>query len=441
MEGSIAVEGTGTVLAGRYRVERKVGTGGMGTVYRAVDLTSDEPVAIKVLDKKKDLPALEQRFAREIAAVKRLRSPHAVRLIDAGVLEDGSHYMAMEFLEGADLQHILNESVTLAPARAVRLVMQACSALAEAHSMGIVHRDLKPANLFVTRLGDGSECLKVLDFGISKLPQATMDDMALTGTGTVLGSPVYMSPEQMTSSKSVDARSDVWALGIVLYQCLSGGFPYDAEALPELCARVLTTDPLALSAQMAVAPGLEAAVMRCLARNPARRFARVEDLAAALAPFAAENVSPPTIIALPPSAPPAIAPSASPVRRPLPLPPPPPTPTPTPRPDPVPTPPAVFREPDSDPARRGRRIRLTGAAIGFVAGVVYLVVTWPRPAPDAPAPPPAPVPVAAPAAAREPVRAAAADTPAPPPAPARKPRKARRGAPPERGAFDSPLPP
>jgi serine/threonine protein kinase len=354
-----------------------------------------------------------------------------VRLLDAGVLDDGSHYMAMEFLEGADLQQILTDGGSLAVERAVRLVMQACSALAEAHALGIVHRDLKPANLFVTRLGDGSECLKVLDFGISKLPQATMDEMALTRTGTVLGSPVYMSPEQMTSSKSVDGRSDIWALGIVLYQCLSGGFPYEADGLPELCARVLTSEPLALSAQIAVAPGLEAAVMRCLARNPAKRFARVEDLAAALAPFAAENVSPPTIIAQPPSQP----------RRPLPLPPPPRTPTPTPTPtrDPVPTPPAVFREPAPDAASRGRKIRLTGAAVGFVAGIIYLVATWPRQASEAAPPPPAPAPVAAPAT--ETIRAAAADTPALPPAPQKKSRRARRGAHPERGSFDSPLPP
>ncbi|HEY8142737.1 MAG TPA: serine/threonine-protein kinase [Kofleriaceae bacterium] len=425
---SEAVDVTGTVLAGRYRVERKVGTGGMGSVYRTIDITTGDAVAIKVLDKKKDVPSLEQRFAREIAAVKRLRSPHAVRLLDAGLLDDGSHYMAMEFLEGADLQNVLNMFVSLPAARAVRLVMQACSALAEAHSLGIVHRDLKPANLFVTRLPDGTECLKVLDFGISKLPQATMDEMALTRTGTVLGSPVYMSPEQMTSSKSVDGRSDIWALGIVLYQCLSGGFPYDAEGLPELCARVLTEEPLALSAQIGVAPGLEAAVMRCLQRNPAKRFSRVEDLAAALAPFAAANVAPPTIIAQLSAAPP-------PVRRPLPLPAPPRAPT------PIPTPPARFVAPPLDPETRGRRIRMTGAAVGLVAGIIYLVATWPNRTPEAGAAPAAPVPIAAPAAPRTPLRAAAADTPAPPPAPAKKPRRARRGAPPERGSFDSPLPP
>jgi serine/threonine protein kinase len=359
---SIEVDESASLIAARYRLERKIGTGGMGVVYRATDVVSGAPVAVKVVDRTHTGHplALAQRFQREIAAVKRLRSPHTVKLLDAGSLADGSHFMVMEYLEGADLHQILIEGGPLPAERAVRFIMQACAALAEAHAHGIVHRDLKPANLFVTRLPDGSECLKVLDFGISKLPQSTMDEMSLTGTGTVLGSPVYMSPEQMTSSRRVDGRADVWALGIVLYQLLSGGFPFEAEALPELCARVLSEAPLALSAQVAVAPGLEAAVMRCLAKDPAERFARVEELAAALAPFAGSaGAAPATVIVALPLAPP--------VRRPLPLPPPPPT-------------PGVFVEPDlPDPERRSLRIRLIGAAVGLVAGIIYLVATWPHP--------------------------------------------------------------
>jgi eukaryotic-like serine/threonine-protein kinase len=357
MGGLQAGEAEGAVLAGRYFVEDKIGTGGMGVVYRAIDVTSGTRVAVKILDhSKKNLPdALEQRFTREIAAVKRLRSPHAVRLFDAGQLGDGTHFMVMEHLEGADLHQILMDQGSLPVERAVKLIIQACAAIGEAHSLGIVHRDLKPANLFVARLPGGSDCLKVLDFGISKLPQSMMDQLELTCTGTVLGSPIYMAPEQMTSSRSVDGRSDIWALGIVLYQLLSGGFPYDADTLPELCARVLTDEPLALSAQMAVSPGLEAVVMRCLEKNPARRYARVEELAAALAPFAGENVAPPTVIVHHHPSPAGVQPP------PLIVPPP------TPR-------PAVFVEPAPD---LGRRIRLTGAAIGFIAGIIYLVVTWP----------------------------------------------------------------
>jgi serine/threonine-protein kinase len=379
MGGLLAGEAEGAVLAGRYLVEDKIGTGGMGFVYRAIDVTTGTRVAVKILDhSKKNLPrsersprgsgarsnrmtpwapdALDQRFAREIAAVKRLRSPHAVRLFDAGQLGDGTHFMVMEHLEGADLHQILMDQGSLPVERAVKLIIQACAAIGEAHSLGIVHRDLKPANLFVARLPGGGECLKVLDFGISKLPQSMMDQLELTCTGTVLGSPIYMAPEQMTSSRSVDGRSDIWALGIVLYQLLSGGFPFDADTLPELCARVLTDEPLALSAQMAVSPGLEAVVMRCLHRNPARRHARVEDLAAALAPFAGENVAPPTVIVHHHPTPTGVRPP------PLVVPPPPP-----PR-------PAVFVEPAPD---LGRRIRLTGAAIGFIAGIIYLAATWP----------------------------------------------------------------
>jgi len=437
MGGLAAIDACDDLLAWRYRIDCKIGTGGWGIVYRAIDLTTGGPVAIKILDRKKELPAsLEQRFAREIAAVKKLRSPHAVRLFDAGALSDGSHYMVMELLEGADLFQILAEESSLPAERAVRLIIQACAAIGEAHSLGIVHRDIKPANLFVTKLADGSEYLKVLDFGISKLPQASMDDLALTHTGTVLGSPVYMSPEQMTSSRNVDGRSDIWALGIVLYQILSGGFPYEADGLPELCARVLTGDPLALSAQVAVAPGLEAAVMRCLEKNPAKRFSRVEELAAALAPFTSGVVSAPTIIVDTPVPVPVPAAGSRPVRRPLPLPAPParlPTPT--------PTPPAVFAEPAPDPAeRRSRRIRLAGAAVGLIAGIIYLVATWPGPE-SAAAAPAAPAQVAAPAAVTpEPPQASAADLPTTQPVPVKK-RRARRGAPPERGSFDSPLPP
>jgi len=425
---SLAFATDDVILAGRYRLDDKIGTGGMGVVYRATDVTTGDRVAIKILDHtKKNLPsALEQRFAREIAAIQQLKSPHAVRLLDAGLLPDGGHFMAMEHLQGADLHQILSAEGSLPAGRAVRLIVQACAAIGEAHSLGIVHRDIKPANLFVTRLADGSEFLKVLDFGISKLPQSTMQEMSLTTTGTVLGSPVYMSPEQMTSSRSVDGRSDIWALGVVLYQLMCGGFPFEADALPELCARVLTENPLALSAQIAVAPGLEAAVMRCLARNPARRYARVEDLAIALEPFADGNAAPPTVILQQPTPPPA--------RRPLPLPAPPLTPTPTPPPVP-----AVFVDPIAN-VRRSRRVRLIGAAVGCVAGIIYLLATWPRQ--DAPAPPPAPFQVAAPAAiTREPPRPLSEAPALAPAVEPKKPRKARRQPMPERGAFDSPLPP
>jgi serine/threonine-protein kinase len=384
MRGAIEQEGAGAVvLARRYEVRDALGRGGMGTVYSALDHATGKVVAIKVLDPRKDQhpTSLDQRFAREIGAVQQLESRHSVRLIDAGTLGGGRHFMVMEHLEGADLHQILDKVGRLPMQRAVRLIRQACAAIGEAHALGIVHRDIKPANLFVTQLADGSDCLKVLDFGISKLPQATMDELALTVTGAVLGSPVYMSPEQMSSSRDVDGRTDIWALGIVLYQCLSGGFPYEADGVPQLCARVLTEEPIPLSSRAPVPRALEAVVMRCLARDPDRRYARIEHLASALVPFA-EDAGSPTIL-------------LQPRRMPMPSPPPVPMHTPMPHtpvqhspkahtpvahsPMPHSPPPARFVEPEpevesstaTDP--RTRAIYLVGAAIGLTAGILYML--------------------------------------------------------------------
>ncbi len=364
MGGAIAHEEAGAVLARRYQVQDALGRGGMGTVYRAIDRATGAQVAIKVLDPRKDQhpTSLDQRFAREIGAVQQLASAHAVRLLDAGTLGGGRHFMVMEHLEGADLHHILDRVGRLPMQRAVRLIRQACAAIGEAHALGIVHRDIKPANLFVTQRPDGSDCLKVLDFGISKLPQATMDELALTVTGAVLGSPVYMSPEQMACSRDVDGRTDIWALGIVLYQCLSGGFPYEADGVPQLCARVLTDEPVPLSSRIAVPRALEAVVMRCLARDPDRRFARVQDLAAALLPFA-EQLDAPTILLRPQR---------------LAMPSPPPVPRHTPMParfvEPAPEPDAAG-DPGIDGGWRSRAIYLVGAAIGLAGGIAYMLAS------------------------------------------------------------------
>jgi serine/threonine-protein kinase len=430
-----SIDGAERVLAGRYRVTRTLGVGGMGVVYCAIDLSSGVQVAVKVVEQRLNTNPvkLQQRFAREIAAVQRLRSPHAVHLLDAGSLPDGSHFMVMEYLEGADLHRVLRESGPLAPERAVALVLQACDAIGEAHGKGIIHRDIKPANLVVARLPDGRECLKVLDFGISKLPQATIEELALTGTGTVMGSPVYMSPEQMTSSKNVDARTDIWALGMVLYQMISGRFPYEASGLPELCAKVLSHEARRLGEVAAVSTELEEIVMRCLERDPDRRFWSIPELAASLARFAAPMA--PTLFDLSGGAP-AFATAAL----------------------------SAIESP-----RPSQWIRWTvgGALVGIAIGVLFLFL-WPDPpapaAKTAPAivpPAPAPAPVQAPSPSPPAVAAPPVDPPAPPsaappaPAPAaagqvtahppRKPRKPRRDRTPDslapRGEFDSPLPP
>ncbi|HEX7601864.1 MAG TPA: serine/threonine-protein kinase, partial [Polyangiaceae bacterium] len=227
----------GDVLAGKYRVERVLGRGGMGVVVAATHLHLDQRVAIKFL-----LPdALSHadvvsRFAREAKAASKVTSEHVAKVIDVGTLDSGAPYMVMEYLEGHDLAAELEAKGRLPVEEAVSHVLQALEALAEAHKAGIVHRDLKPANLFLANRPDKTSIIKVLDFGISKLPQA---GGAVTHTAAIMGSPLYMSPEQLMSSKSVDARSDVWSIGIVLYESLSGSPPYRADTMPEIVALIL----------------------------------------------------------------------------------------------------------------------------------------------------------------------------------------------------------
>src|SRR5580693_7216018 len=170
------------------------------------------------------MPEYVARFEREARTAVKIKSEHVARVIDVGQLESGSPYMVMEYLEGEDLQGWLEKQGRLPIERAVDFLLQACEAIAEAHAMGIVHRDLKPANLFCIRRPDGTLSIKVLDFGISKAAGASM---GMTSTQAVMGSPLYMSPEQMGSSKGVDARSDIWALGVILFELVTGRVPFD----------------------------------------------------------------------------------------------------------------------------------------------------------------------------------------------------------------------
>jgi serine/threonine-protein kinase len=270
----------GAVLAGRYRVERVIGQGGMGVVVKAMHLQLHQPVAMKFL-----LPEvlgnqqIVQRFLREAQAAVRLRSEHVARVIDVGTLESGAPYMVLEYLDGADLSNFPRSQLSVGAI--VDLVLQACEALAEAHSLGIVHRDIKPANFFITRGADGVPLLKVLDFGISKTPTTSGN---LTATQAVMGTPAYMSPEQMRSSRDVDHRCDIWSLGVVLYELLQGAPPFGGDTFSSMVIKVVT-DPLP---RMTVPlPGeLDAIVYRCLEKDPARRFQNVAELAHALAPYA-----------------------------------------------------------------------------------------------------------------------------------------------------------
>lgn len=279
----------GETLAGKYRIDRILGQGGMGIVVAATHLQLRQKVAIKFLLKgaRDDIVA---RFLREARAAARLKSEHVARVLDVGELPNGSPFMVMEYLEGSDLEGVMESRGPLPIAEAVLHLLQACEAMAEAHAAGIVHRDLKPANLFLTRTPDGSSSVKVLDFGISKDTAEEADEASpsLTRTTAVLGSPSYMAPEQMRSTRDVDARADIWSLGIILYELVTGTVPFDAESFVELALKVISDEPLPPSTHRPdLPPALETAILRAIQKDPTARFASVTEFALAIAPFGA----------------------------------------------------------------------------------------------------------------------------------------------------------
>lgn len=281
--------GVGEVLDGKYRVERVIGAGGMGVVVAATHLELGQLVAIKfLLSDAAGVPDIAARFIREARAAARIPSEHVARVIDVARLPSGSPYIVMEYLEGQDLEASLRRGC-LGSEEAADYLIQACDAMAAAHRLGIVHRDLKPANLFLAHQLDGTSLIKVLDFGISK----SAFDPALAGithAGALVGSPLYMSPEQMRSAKDVDGRSDIWSLGAVLFELLTGRPPFQNDSITGLIADITLGEPAALHELRPDVPqGLVAAVARCLEKDPARRFADVAELATALAPFASQR--------------------------------------------------------------------------------------------------------------------------------------------------------
>jgi serine/threonine-protein kinase len=283
--GSIdAGVGIGEIFVDKYRVDGILGHGGMGVVALCTHLALNEQVAIKMLRKDvlDDADAVE-RFMREAQAAVKLKSEYVARVTDVGRSRTNVPYMVMEYLEGHDLGELLDEQGKLTLSLAVELTLQACEALAEAHSIQIVHRDVKPTNLFVTWRPDGSVMVKVLDFGISKALSKTDTSMALTQTQSLLGTPAYMSPEQMRSARHVDARTDIWSLGTVLYELLEGHRPFEAESFSEMCVKVAVDPPGAMTQTPAA---LQQVVMRCLEKTPDDRYASMADLARDLAPFA-----------------------------------------------------------------------------------------------------------------------------------------------------------
>lgn len=284
----------GDVIANKYRIEREIGRGGMGVVFAALHVDLDQEVAVKILH---DYAAYDQgaiaRLLREARAAAKIPSNHVVRVMDVGALPEGGAYIAMERLEGRDLADVLREHGPLAVRDAVDYLIETCDAVAAAHAAGIIHRDLKPANLFVAQAPDGSSIIKVLDFGVSKIvpksgqPTPTGE---LTQTGQIFGSPNYMSPEQLRSATDVDGRTDIWALGVVFYELISGKLPFLGNSMADVLAAVVRDTPAPLSTVCPDAPPeLARVISRCLEKEPSDRFGDVVELANALAPFASPD--------------------------------------------------------------------------------------------------------------------------------------------------------
>jgi serine/threonine-protein kinase len=272
----------GTVLAGKYALEKKLGQGGMGAVWRAEHVQLRSPVAIKLIDQQiAASPDALARFMREAQSAAALRSPHVVQILDFGA-DRGVPYIAMELLDGESLADRLARAGRLSPAEIAGLVTQVARALGKAHEMGIVHRDIKPDNIFVVR-NDEEDVAKVLDFGIAKSSQSLgVGSGSTTRTGAILGTPNYMSPEQAEGTKQVDHRTDLWALGVIVFEALVGRKPFDSDALGSLLLAICTR-PIPVPSQWGYQhPGFDAWFARACAREVGDRFQSARDLAVSL---------------------------------------------------------------------------------------------------------------------------------------------------------------
>jgi serine/threonine-protein kinase len=272
------------IIAGSYRVERTIGTGGMGHVVAATDIRTNAPVAIKLLGVKDDDTAV-QRFFREARASMNIRCDHVVRVIEVGSVHGAQPFMVMERLTGQDLAVMVRGQKALPVQDVVDIAVDTCDALAHAHASGVVHRDIKLSNLFYC---EPQKIIKVLDFGISKSEDREVWERTLTRTGAdaVLGSPPFMSPEQIRRPKEVDGRTDIWAMGIVLYRLMCGRMPFDGETVGELFANILERDPTPLTSMAPhVSPAIAAIIHKCLARDRQQRYANVGQIARDLLPY------------------------------------------------------------------------------------------------------------------------------------------------------------
>jgi serine/threonine-protein kinase len=267
----------------------------MASIFRAIHVGLDQPVAVKVISAAiLELPGIVPRFMREARAATRLKGEHVVRVFDVGTTDDGAPYMVMELLEGKDLGVVIDDGFRPSIHEAIDYILQACEALAEVHGLGIVHRDLKPPNLFVTRGPDGLACLKLIDFGISRVdsPLNPHDSVGLTSADVVMGSPGYMPPEQMESASAADSRSDIWSLGAIAYELLIGHAPFDGDSLYDIYTAVIHSPPPRPSlARPDIPKELDDILLKCLRVDPAERYADVAQLAFALAQLGNEKAA------------------------------------------------------------------------------------------------------------------------------------------------------
>jgi len=293
--GSAAIPKAGDLVAGKYRILGAIGEGGVGTILEAHHELLDKDVALKLIalepTPNTSAASLAERFLIEARAAAKVESPHVARVMDVGKLDSGAPFMVMERLEGCNLEELLTLEGTLSVEDTVDYVMQALQGLAHAHVLGVVHRDLKPANLFLARQPDGSSVIKIVDFGIAML----LDDAGrrqvatrVTGSGVLVGSPLYMSPEQVRDEEHIDHRTDIWSVGVVLYELLTGKLPFGTTAvgLGEIFGAILQ-EPLVPASERreGVPKEVDAVIARCLSREVGDRYSDVSEIARAIAPF------------------------------------------------------------------------------------------------------------------------------------------------------------